>query len=122
MTEPVRMCVACRTRAPQRTLLPLRRRGDGRVAPAVGRRGAGGRRASLCPRRSCFDRAVRKGALARALGRGRTLRFEPEDLWNALAAAIRAEARLLRRTGARPERLEAVEALSVAFDREEGDV
>ncbi|RMH00207.1 MAG: DUF448 domain-containing protein [Deltaproteobacteria bacterium] len=123
MTDPVRMCIACRTRAPQRALLSLRRRRDGAVVPAHGRtRHADGRRAYLCARRSCFEQAVRKGALVRALGRGRALRFDPKDLWNALAEAVRDEARTLARTGAHRRRIDAVHALSAAFDREEGDV
>jgi len=68
LSEPVRTCVACRTRRPQRALVRLRRRSDGVVVPAVGRR-TRGRSAYLCPARACFDQALRRRALERALGR-----------------------------------------------------
>lgn len=71
MSEPVRTCVACRTRRPQRALVRLRRRSDGVVVPALGRR-TRGRSAYLCPARACFDQAVRRRALERALGRMRS--------------------------------------------------
>ncbi len=123
MTEPVRMCVGCRTRAPKRRLLQVIRRPDGVVVPVAGpRRRASGRGAYVCPRRACFDRAVRKGALARAVGRGRAVRFQPDDLWNALVVAARHECRVLRRTGASRARLAASSELARAIDREEGDV
>ncbi|MEM9460342.1 MAG: YlxR family protein [Myxococcota bacterium] len=68
MSEPVRTCVACRARRPQRALVRLGRRSDGVVVPAVGRH-AKGRHAYLCARRVCFCRAVERRALVRALGR-----------------------------------------------------
>lgn len=68
MSEPVRTCVACRTRRPQRALVRLRRRSDGVVVPAMGRR-TRGRSAYLCPARACFEQALRRRALERALGR-----------------------------------------------------
>jgi uncharacterized protein len=68
LSEPVRTCVACRTRRPQRALVRLRRRSDGVVVPAMGRR-TRGRSAYLCPARACFEQALRRRALERALGR-----------------------------------------------------
>jgi predicted RNA-binding protein YlxR (DUF448 family) len=68
LSEPVRTCVACRTRLPQRALVRLRRRSDGVVVPAMGRR-TRGRSAYLCPARACFEQALRRRALERALGR-----------------------------------------------------
>jgi uncharacterized protein len=69
LSEPVRTCVACRARRPQRALVRLRRRSDGVVVPALGRR-TRGRSAYLCPARACFEQALRRHALERALGRG----------------------------------------------------
>jgi predicted RNA-binding protein YlxR (DUF448 family) len=68
LSEPVRTCVACRTRRPQRALVRLRRRSDGVVVPAMGRH-TRGRSAYLCPARACFEQALRRCALERALGR-----------------------------------------------------
>jgi uncharacterized protein len=126
LSEPVRTCVACRTRRPQQALLRLRRRSDGVVVPAVGRR-TRGRSAYLCPARACFDQALRRRALERALGRVRpeardgtpphgepgqggpdvALRPrptrvrspEPEVLWPAVVAALDHELQNLQRTG-----------------------
>jgi predicted RNA-binding protein YlxR (DUF448 family) len=116
LSEPVRTCVACRTRRPQRALVRLRRRTDGVVVPSVGRR-TRGRSAYLCPARECFDKAVRRRALERALGggpgeadgggaacRGRTAHPrvrgpELEVLWPSVAAALDYELANMQRTG-----------------------
>lgn len=79
MSEPVRTCVACRTRRPQRALVRLRRRSDGVVVPAMGRR-TRGRSAYLCPARACFEQALRRRALERALGRPGPEPISPEPI------------------------------------------
>lgn len=126
MSEPVRTCVACRTRRPQRALVRLRRRSDGVVVPAVGRR-THGRSAYLCPSHACLARALRRRALERALGQtprgggprvagraesrpdegtvssARTVRVrspEPQALWSAVAAALDHEIQNMQRSGA----------------------
>jgi predicted RNA-binding protein YlxR (DUF448 family) len=62
----MRTCVGCRTRAPAAELLRVRREPDGSVEVGSGP----GRGAWLCapPRGlACLDRALHRGALARAL-------------------------------------------------------
>jgi predicted RNA-binding protein YlxR (DUF448 family) len=62
----MRTCVGCRTRAPATELVRVRRGPDGSVDIGAGP----GRGAWLCapPRgRDCLDRALHRGALARAL-------------------------------------------------------
>ncbi len=67
MSEPIRTCVGCGRKAPQRELLRF-------VAPAgvleldSGRR-LRGRGAYTCPRPSCFERAEARRAFARTLRR-----------------------------------------------------
>ena len=94
MSESVRTCVACRTRRPQRALVRLRRRPDGVVVPAVGRR-TRGRSAYLCPARACFEQAQRRRALERALGRVGA----PEELVPSVMAALDHELSNMQRTG-----------------------
>ncbi|MCX4244630.1 YlxR family protein [Paraliomyxa miuraensis] len=113
MSEPVRICVACRTRRPQRALVRLRRRSDGVVVPAVGRH-TRGRSAYLCPSRSCFERALKRRALERSLGstrseplaqrgcspsRPRVLGPDLEALWPSVAAALDHEIQNMQRSG-----------------------
>lgn len=102
MSEPVRTCVACRTRRPQRALVRLRRRSDGVVVPAVGRH-VRGRSAYLCPSHPCFERAIRRRALERALGSARSaprvLGPELQALWPAVAAALDHEIQNMQRSG-----------------------
>jgi len=65
---PVRTCVGCRRRRPQRDLVRIVRTGDGRLA--VGRT-LPGRGAWLCrDRPTCFDEAIRRGGFARAFRTG----------------------------------------------------
>lgn len=79
MSEPVRSCVGCRTRAPQSELVRLARVGQdvqiSRTAP--------GRGAWVHPSADCLAGALRKGTLTRAL-RAQVV-VDPE----ALLAAIR---------------------------------
>lgn len=63
MAEPVRRCVGCGRRAPQRELLRFAAR-DGVLVP--GRR-APGRGAYTCRRLACFERAVARRGFARTL-------------------------------------------------------
>ncbi|RRR71555.1 MAG: YlxR family protein [Candidatus Viridilinea halotolerans] len=80
---PQRMCVACRQNDAKRGLVRLVRDGDGRVAvDATGRRN--GRGAYLCPDPQCWDVAVRRRALERAL---RLERLHPDDRAALLAFA-----------------------------------
>jgi hypothetical protein len=80
----------------------LRRRSDGVVVPAVGRR-ARGRSAYLCPSRTCFEKATRRRALERALGRLRPSgvggESPPGGLLPAVAAALDHELQNMQRTG-----------------------
>ncbi len=64
MAEPVRTCVGCGAKEPQRTLVRLRNDG-GRVA--IDREKKGGRGAWLHPSAACLEAAVRRRALGRAL-------------------------------------------------------
>lgn len=63
---PQRMCVACREHAAKRALTRLVRTPEGTVEiDPTGKRN--GRGAYLCDRRACWERAIKTGALARAL-------------------------------------------------------
>ena len=63
---PERSCIACRAKRPKRELVRIVRTPDGRVAvDETGKRN--GRGAYLCRRRSCWERALKRGSLARAL-------------------------------------------------------
>jgi uncharacterized protein len=65
VADPVRTCVGCRRRAPQRELIRLVRTPEGTLA--VGRR-LPGRGAWLCAgSTACLERAARRNALTRAL-------------------------------------------------------
>ena len=63
--SPVRSCVVCRTRCPQRALLRVARMPDGTVQLDSGARRAAGRGAYLCAAARCVSKA--QGALQRAL-------------------------------------------------------
>ncbi|MFN2593737.1 MAG: YlxR family protein [Actinomycetota bacterium] len=67
--RPVRSCVACRTRRPQRDLLRVAVTPDGSVGldTEPGRRGRG---AYVCPDPACIERAVAQGAFAARLRGG----------------------------------------------------
>jgi predicted RNA-binding protein YlxR (DUF448 family) len=63
---PSRSCVACRTARPKRELLRVVRTPDGQtVVDPTGR--LAGRGAYVCNDVACIERAITKGALARAL-------------------------------------------------------
>ncbi len=62
---PLRTCVGCREVLPKRTLIRLVRTPEGVKVDLTGR--LPGRGAYLHDRRSCWERALKKGALARAL-------------------------------------------------------
>ena len=63
---PQRMCVACRERDAKRQLIRVVRTPEGSVEIDVtGKRN--GRGAYLCNQPACWDRALKSGALARAL-------------------------------------------------------
>lgn len=67
MTEPVRTCVGCGRKAPQRELLRFAAR-DGELVHDPSRR-LEGRGAYTCRRLSCFERARARRAFARTLRR-----------------------------------------------------
>ncbi|MGA2284744.1 MAG: YlxR family protein [Dehalococcoidia bacterium] len=63
---PLRTCVACRTTGAKRGLVRIVRTPEGGVeVDATGR--AAGRGAYLCRRRQCWQEALKRDALARAL-------------------------------------------------------
>ena len=72
MTEPIRSCVGCGLKAPQRQLLRFVAK-DGRLVSGAGKPGRG---AYTCPRLSCFERAVSRRAFNRTLRQ--TVKVEPE--------------------------------------------
>jgi uncharacterized protein len=72
---PLRTCIACRDTKPKRSLVRVVLVPEqGLVVDATGK--LNGRGAYLCRQRSCWDQALRRGALARAL----KARLTPEDL------------------------------------------
>ena len=63
---PQRTCVACRTLRPKRELVRVVRTPEGHVAvDETGKRS--GRGAYLCPTSACWEKALSKGLLSRAL-------------------------------------------------------
>ena len=73
MSEPVRTCVGCGAKRPQRELLRVTARGGELVPDGPSR--APGRGAYVCPRLSCLERADSRRAFSRALRR--TVRVPP---------------------------------------------
>ena len=71
MSEPIRSCVGCGRKAPQRELLRFVAEG-GRLVPGRGRAGRG---AYTCRRLSCFERARTRRAFSRTLRQ--TVEVEP---------------------------------------------
>jgi predicted RNA-binding protein YlxR (DUF448 family) len=69
---PQRMCLACRTRAPQEQLVRIRRRND---SWAVNDPGAPGRSAYWCGQSACLDKLLHGSRLAHAL----KAEISPED-------------------------------------------
>jgi len=63
---PERTCVACRSRGAKRSLIRLVRTPDGRVEVDLSGR-LPGRGAYLCPSQACWEQAIRRRALNRAL-------------------------------------------------------
>jgi predicted RNA-binding protein YlxR (DUF448 family) len=90
---PTRTCVGCRRRAPQTALLRLALGGDPPRAIPDPRRRAPGRGAYVHRDRACVDRAIRRGALARALRAPRDAELTA-GLAETLAAQISASERL----------------------------
>jgi predicted RNA-binding protein YlxR (DUF448 family) len=75
--QPERTCVSCRETQAKRTLVRLVRssvEGDSRVTVDESGR-AHGRGAYLCTRAECWQRALRSGAIARAL----KVQLTPDD-------------------------------------------
>jgi uncharacterized protein len=100
--EPVRTCVACRTRRGASALVRMRRRSDGVVVPDAAHRRSG-RSAWVCPTRGCFATAVRRRAFHRALAGAQRLAVrDPElsALWTSVLDDVDARLALLVRTTA----------------------
>ena len=64
---PIRTCVGCRQRRPQRELVRLVRDADG-VVVRDARGSAAGRGAYVCVEVACLERALKGGRLAQARG------------------------------------------------------
>jgi uncharacterized protein len=116
-SEPKRTCIGCRVCCAQDDLLRLQlvqsATGSDQVEPAIGRRARTGRGAYVCPRRSCFDQAIKR----RAFGRAFSSRSKPADtvgikaidpsaswaaadaLWVTAIEQVRREIQLLHQTG-----------------------
>jgi uncharacterized protein len=72
---PLRTCIACRETRPKRELARVVLVPEhGLVVDVTGK--LNGRGAYLCRRRTCWDQALKRGALARAL----RIRLAPEDV------------------------------------------
>jgi uncharacterized protein len=80
---PQRSCVACRRSDAKRQLVRVVRSGEGRVAVDPTSR-SNGRGAYLCSDRSCWDAALKRKALERAL---RVEQLHPDDRAALLAFA-----------------------------------
>ena len=63
---PLRTCVACRTKGPQRNFVRITRRGNAELAAGTSRE-VGGRGAYLCRQLECFEIALEQGSLERSL-------------------------------------------------------
>lgn len=72
MSEPIRSCIGCGTKAPQRQLLRFVAK-DGRLVSGADEPGRG---AYTCRRLSCFERAVSRRAFNRTLRQ--TVQVDPE--------------------------------------------
>jgi predicted RNA-binding protein YlxR (DUF448 family) len=72
VTEPIRSCIGCGRKAPQRELLRFAA-SDGVLVLGAGQPGRG---AYTCRRLACFERAVERRAFNRTLRRN--IRVEPE--------------------------------------------
>ncbi|GAO05466.1 YlxR family protein [Anaeromyxobacter sp. PSR-1] len=85
MNEPVRTCIGCGAKAPQRELVRLKVMGD-RVT--VDREQRGGRGAWLHAAPPCLERAAKRRAFARAL-RAEGVRADAETLRVELTGSAR---------------------------------
>ena len=72
MTEPIRSCVGCGSKAPQNELLRFVAK-DGQLVPGANEPGRG---AYTCRRLACFERAVARRAFNRTLRQ--TVQVEPK--------------------------------------------
>jgi uncharacterized protein len=72
VSEPVRSCIGCGRKAPQRQLLRFVAK-DGRLVSGTAEPGRG---AYTCRRLSCFERAVSRRAFNRTLRQ--TVQIDPE--------------------------------------------
>ncbi len=101
---PIRMCVSCRRKAPQATLIRLAVGTSEAVEVAQLRRR--GRGAYVCPNRACMASAVKKGAFGRGL-RTRAKLPTPEQIEFTAAAMV----------GSRLERIARCPTASVQRER-----
>lgn len=82
---PERSCIACRTKRPKRSLVRVVRTPDGKVIiDKTGKQQ--GRGAYLCPQRTCWEQALKRGNLNRALRM--TLSSEETTTLQAYAATL----------------------------------
>jgi hypothetical protein len=95
--EPERTCVACRVRRAQSALLRFRRRKDGVIVPSS--LYSMGRSAYLCPTRECYDTAIRRQGLRKALAAAGVALHHPEDLWSAVLETVDEEVGRLQAGG-----------------------
>lgn len=87
---PQRTCIVCRTTGAKRGLMRIVRDGEGRVSfDSTGKRA--GRGAYLCHTPHCWEQALKRGALARAL-RVEILQLEDSEALRVLSQRIVAEA------------------------------
>ncbi|MBC8163714.1 MAG: YlxR family protein [Roseiflexaceae bacterium] len=87
---PQRTCIVCRTTGAKRGLMRLVRDGEGRVSyDATGKRA--GRGAYLCHLPQCWEQALKRGALVRAL-RIEGLQAEDTEALREIAQRIVVEA------------------------------
>lgn len=64
---PLRRCVSCAQRLPQRELVRIVRSPEGGVSVDLGRRKLAGRGAYLCHSPECWEKALKKDRLSTAL-------------------------------------------------------
>ena len=89
---PMRQCLGCREHKPKRELLRVVRSPEGEIS--LDPRGKKpGRGAYICPAESCFTRARKSNALARALDCA-----IPDEAYDALAGQLEAAGEDMKKT------------------------
>lgn len=85
MSDPIRMCAACRGRAAKHELLRVVRTPDGSIV-ADAREKAPGRGAYICRRAECFKKVQKTRALDRMLKVS-----VPDEIYEAIASLLDGE-------------------------------